>query len=95
MDCKAIRFSRHAIQRMFERSITSAEVRGAVMEDEYIAEYPEEKPLQSGLLLHFWQGRPVHIVVACDLETDTCYVITAYVPDPALWNKDYTVRKPW
>jgi hypothetical protein len=40
------------------------------------------------------EERPVHVVAARDDATKHCYVITAYVPDPALWGGDFKTRKP-
>jgi len=44
MDCDAISFSRHAIERMFDRAISPEEVRMALVTGEVIADYPEDAP---------------------------------------------------
>jgi hypothetical protein len=62
---------------------------------ECVAEYPEDQPYPSYLILGFAGSRPVHIIVAKDVADETCYVVTAYVPDRLLWNDDFrTRRKP-
>jgi hypothetical protein len=94
MDCDAISFSRHAIQRMFERAISPDEVRVALVKGEVIAYYPDDAPYPSVLILVIVVGRPLHVVVARDDDTKHCYVITAYVADPALWGSDFRTRKP-
>jgi len=94
MDCDAISFSRHAIQRMFERAISPDEVRMALVTGEVIASYPDDAPYPSVLILAFVAGRPLHVVASRDDSTRHCYVITAYVPDSALWGSDFRTRKP-
>jgi hypothetical protein len=94
MDCDAISFSRHAFQRMFERAISPDEVRVALVTGEVIADYPHDTPYRSVLVLALVGGRPLHVVAARDDATGHCYVITAYVADPALWGSDFRTRKP-
>lgn len=54
----------HAVQRMFERGITEAEVRSVLTHGEEIAAYPDDNPYPSRLRLG-WRGeRPVHVVAA-------------------------------
>ena len=94
MDCDAISFSRHAIQRMFERAISPEEVRMALVAGEVIADYPEDVPYPSVLILGVVAGRPLHVVASRDDSTGHCYVITAYVADAAQWGSDFRTRKP-
>jgi hypothetical protein len=94
MDCDAISFSRHAIQRMFERAISPDEVRVALVTGAVIADYPEDAPYPSMLILAMVAGRPLHVVAARDGNAKHCYVITAYVADPVLWESDFRTRKP-
>lgn len=56
MECRRILFLRHAIERMFQRSVAPAAVRRIVEEDDRIAEYPEDKPYPSTLLLGLEKG---------------------------------------
>jgi hypothetical protein len=35
----------------------------------------------------------VHVVLARDIMTETCYIITAYVPDRELWTADFRKKK--
>ena len=60
---------------------------------EVIANYSEDKPYPSALLLGFVDGGPVHVVVARDEQTGDCYVVTGYVPDPKLWADDFRTRR--
>jgi hypothetical protein len=94
MDCAKIFFSGHAIKRMFERSIGRAEVMEVIRSGDIIVEYPDDEPFPSRLMLGLSANRPLHVVVASDDGTGTCYIITAYDPDPALWESDFRTRRP-
>ncbi len=95
MDCPFIRFSGHALRRMFERDLDEQAVVAVLRTGEVIADYPDDKPYPSQLLLGFIHARPVHVVVAMDSASKNCFVVTAYRPDPAVWSTDYkTRRKP-
>lgn len=93
MDCRQIVFSGHAVQRMFERGIRAADVRTALRSGELIAEYPDDTPYPSSLVLAFVHGDPLHIVASVDAANSPCYVITVYHPDPGRWNPDYRTRR--
>ena len=56
-------------------------------------EYPEDRPFPSCLMLGYPMGRPIHVVAALDPDTGTCHVITAYEPDPAIWQPDFRARR--
>jgi Domain of unknown function (DUF4258) len=79
---------------MFERAISPDEVRMALLTGEVIADYPDDTPYRSMLILAFIGGRPLHVVAARDDSTGRCYIITAYVADSALWGNDFRTRKP-
>ena len=74
-------FSGHAIQRMFQRGV-------APVEDD-----PGDSPYPSRLLLGFVDGRPLHVVVAWDAGTGTCIIVTAYEPQPELWEPGFRKRR--
>lgn len=93
MDCEAIRFSRHAIERMFKREIPPDVVRRVVVQGEVVADYPEDIPYPSVLMLGFQDGRPVHVVVARDEQSGICHVVTVYQPDLQLWMPDFKTRR--
>jgi hypothetical protein len=94
MDCSAIRFTRHAVERMFERSIPPEAVVRIAREGEIIASYPEDRPLPSVLILGFERNEPLHLVTARDPTSGICFVITIYRPDPTLWSGDFKTRRP-
>jgi len=93
MKCGNLFFSRHAIQRMFERSVSAESVGKIIGSGEIIASYPEDKPYPGFLILGWIKGGPVHIVMAQDAETASCFVITVYQPDPAIWASDFRTRR--
>ena len=86
-------YSAHALRQMFARSISPDAVRLVVEEGEIIASYLDDTPYPSDLLLGFAAGRPLHVVLAYDRANRTGYVVTAYVPDPALWSDDFKTRR--
>jgi hypothetical protein len=86
-------FRKHALQRMFQRTIAVEEVRFVLENGKTIIDYPDDQPYPSRLVLG-WQGtRPIH-VVAADTEQGETIVITVYEPDPALWEPDFERKKP-
>lgn len=93
MQCKSTIFSGHAVQRMFEWEISKEDVFEILAKGEVIAEYKDDKPFSSCLILGFLKRNPIHIVVAVDQTTGICYIITVYRPDPKLWAEDFKRRK--
>ena len=92
MDCRHLHFSRHAFERMFQRGIDPDAVAQLVASGEIIADYPNDQPFPSSLLLGFQAEQPVHAVVAHDPATGNCHVVTIYRPDPAIWDEAFKKR---
>jgi len=86
-------FRIHAIQRMFERHITEADVRHIIRTGEVIANYPDDKPYPSRLILGWRKMRPLHIGAADNSDENQIIIITAYEPDPAQWTSDFRRRE--
>ena len=83
----------HAIRQMSrpDRMITTDEVRSAIENGEIIEDYPENSRGHSCLVLGKGKnGRPIHIV--CSVKDEFLAIITAYIPEPNEWSKDYKVR---
>lgn len=78
---------------MFQRKISVADVRHVLETGEVIESYPEDAPYPSRLLLGWSGTRPLHMVVADNVETGESIVITVYEPDPASWGRDFRRRK--
>ena len=86
-------FRKHALQRMFQRSISMADVDAVLTEGKCIIAYPDDTPYPSRLMLG-WRGeRPLHIVAADTPESETI-VINVYEPDPTLWEPGFERKKP-
>lgn len=80
---------------MFERGLKVADVQFVIESGEIIASYTDDQPLPSFLILGWVRKRPLHVVVAMDVDKQECQVITAYIPAQDLWNSDFkTRRKP-
>ena len=92
MNTKII-FRVHAVQRMFERSVTVKKVREALETGEVIEDYSSEMPEPSRLLLGFQGKRPFHVVTSENPAANELTVITVYLPDPNKWKKDFRSRR--
>ena len=93
MQCEQTVFSGHAIQRIFERRVGIDAVNPVLSGGEIVADYPEETPYPSRLLLGFIEGRPLHVAVARDADTSTCIIVTAYEPQPEKWESGFRKRR--
>jgi hypothetical protein len=93
MECSSLVFSGHAVRRMFERGIREDAVLAVIQSGEVIAEYPDDVPFPSYLILGFVGGQSVHVALALDAAKRTCHVVTAYVPNPGLWSDDFKTRR--
>ncbi|MGQ9733308.1 MAG: DUF4258 domain-containing protein [Candidatus Zipacnadales bacterium] len=90
--CREMVFSGHAVRRMSERQISQVDVGYVIAAGETIADYPNDNPYPSSLILGFVRDRPLHVVVAVDQRLERCYVVTVYVPSLAYWQPDYRTR---
>ena len=93
MDCKALKLTLHAYERVLERKIKTENILHVVETGEIIEEYPDDNPYPSRLILGYCEGKQLNIVVARDEVTGICFLITAYEPDPALWNHGFRKRR--
>jgi len=84
-------FRQHAIRRMFERSVTVADVELVLTHGRIIEDYPTDTPYPSRLWLGQAGGRNLHVVAA--LAGEERIIVTVYEPDPALWSADFSARK--
>jgi hypothetical protein len=93
MTCKELLFSDHAITQMFKRSIPVEHIKWALEHGEIITSYPTDKPYPSYLVLGYTNNRVVHIVVGKDEITGRCIIVTAYEPDPNIWEPDFKTKR--
>jgi len=89
---KKILFLPHAIRQMsrLDRMISIEEIEEAIEQGEIIEDYPEDKRGASCLVAYIDQ-RPIHVV--CSPKDDYLAIITAYLPDPKLWSKNFKERR--
>jgi Domain of unknown function (DUF4258) len=88
-----ILYSAHALKRIFQRGLTLQAVAQALAQGEIITSYPDDQPYPSRLVLGWNAGVPVHVVAALTDQGDTV-VITAYVPEPSLWDETFKRKLP-
>jgi len=88
-----VAFRVHALQRMFERGISEAEVRAVLEGGETIEHYPDDVPYPSRLVLGRKGARVLHVVVAEAHAEDLTIVITVYEPDIDLWEPGFRRRR--
>ena len=87
-----IAITEHARLRLYERQITVDDIINGIETGEIIKQYEDDKPYPSCLILGFSvKSKYIHIVVSCD--TDFIYLITAYFPNPDIWEDDLKSRK--
>lgn len=90
---RSLVFRVHALQRMFERQISVGDVRWVLESGETIAEYSDDRPLASRLVLGWVLGKPIHVVAADEEESEITVVITAYRPDADRWYSGFRWRR--
>jgi hypothetical protein len=91
---KKILFLPHAVRQMsrIERMITTTEVRQVIEKGKLIEDYPEDARGHSCLIFgHGKDSRPIHVV--CSPKEDYLSIITAYLPDPQIWEDHFKKRK--
>jgi hypothetical protein len=83
----------HALQRMFQRGIGTAEVQQALARGKTIERYPDDQPYPSRLVLGWVGARPLHVIVAEPPGQQERIVITVYEPDPGRWEPGFERRR--
>jgi len=93
MSFQSLVFRIHALRRMFERSISTADVRHVLSTGVTIENYPDDTPYPSRLVLGWCGTRPLHVVAADNADGGETVVVTAYEPDPVQWQPDFKRRR--
>ena len=93
MNNSKILFRVHALQRMFERRISTKKVTQALQTGETIEDYSAEMPEPSRLILGFQAKQPIHLVASKNSKANEITIITVYIPNSNRWNKDFKSRK--
>jgi len=83
----------HAVQRMFERNVSTQNVARALESGETIEDYSAEMPEPSRLILGFQGKHPFHMVTSENPEANETTIITVYIPDSAKWDRAFKSRR--
>ena len=86
-----VRFTRHALEKMYERGISPEACEKVARGGEVVESYPEDAPFPSELRMGRVNDRVLHVVVS--FGAGALHVITAYEPDPARWDELFTKRR--
>lgn len=82
--------SNHARSRMFQRNISTENIKKVIISGQIIEDYPEDEPCPSALFFAYCEGIPCHVVVAeCE---DHIRIITVYIPENDKWI-DHVLRR--
>lgn len=89
-----VRISEHGYDELAEDGLTAREVLGGVVDAVVIEEYPNYPKGPCVLLLQKDKsGLPIHVVWGIPKGHEKPVVlITAYRPEPELWNESFTRR---
>jgi hypothetical protein len=82
----------HTIQRMFEREVSTADVR-SVLENGHTIETYADKDYPARLVLGRSGRRTLHVVIAENSADGENIVVTAYQPERAHWEAGFERRK--
>ncbi len=85
------RFTKHALERSFQRQISPEQCKRIFYEGKVIEKYPDDKPFPSELRVAKIDERFLHLVTSQD--GSIIHVITAYVPDITQWESGFEIRK--
>jgi hypothetical protein len=89
---QSLLMTKHAVTRIRERSISLRDIKMAIQNGEVIAQYPDDYPYPSCLVLGYsTPAKPLHVVTG--IANASLWIITAYFPDKTKWEEDYKTRK--
>ena len=89
---RSIYWTDHILKRLRERGIRRDDIKNCIMTGKVIEEYTDDYPFPSCLILGYTaDSKPLHIVVG--VGDGLIWIITAYYPNPAEWNGDFSVRR--
>ena len=89
---KPLLWTRHILQRLFQRNIRIDDVKAVLANGEIIEQYPTDYPYPSCLIKGYTKtGSPLHVV--CGSNGEELWLITAYVPNLKDWMEDFKHRR--
>lgn len=86
-------FRVHALQRMFQRRISTADVMEVLKNGHIVENYPTDVPYPSRLISGRANGKPIHVVAADRTDANETIIIMVYEPDVNKWDSSFTKRK--
>ena len=87
-----VRWTNHAISRLFQRNIMQKDVLNALLNGEIIEEYKDDYPYPSCLVYGLnIKNDVIHVV--CGANEKELWIITAYYPDNIKWKSDLKTRR--
>ena len=87
-----IKWTVHSLEKMGERDISIADVKNCIAHGEVIEEYPHDFPFPSCLIYGKAEdGRIIHVVAG--YNSDTIFIITAYIPNTDKFADDFKTRR--
>lgn len=91
----AIEYSLHGAERRIEYGYTRDDVRAALHDGDVIEEYEDTGRGPSYLVLHWIEGRPLHVVAADKVKKEETIIVTLYDPrsEADKWTDDYRQRQ--
>lgn len=90
-----IRISEHGYDELANDDLTAREVVSGILDAVLLEDYPDYKKGASVLVLQKdKEGKPIHVVWGIPKGYESpAVLITAYRPDPKLWNNSFMERK--
>ena len=85
MNDYAIEYRLHAIQRMFERNVSTYELEKIIKKGKVLEKYVNDSPFPQRLISGYVNTRPLHIVISDNINDKKFIVVTVYEPDPQKW----------
>ena len=79
--------------RMLYRNISQKELSELLVAGEVVEDYPNDFPFPSKLIFKLINNRPLHAVVAMDVEKKVLIIVTVYEPDSEKFESDFITRK--
>ena len=91
---ESIEYSPHGAERRIEHGYSRSDVRAAPRDANVIERYAGTGRGPSYLLLHWIEGRPLHVVAADKAEQEKTIIVTLYDPRSRAdkWTDDYRQR---
>lgn len=87
-----ILWSAHAERERFHDNLSVIEILDAIHSGDIIEQYDDDKPLPSCLMAGKSGNKNIHAVIGYNADTGYIRIITVYIPDPELWDKEYKRR---